>query len=136
VPEELSKNNAFQAAQNDPCPQSFREAGQLYIRGTTTKTGLTVTAELDEDTYRKGQTVSKEDVERWRLTAHSVCPEWKFPVVRPDSGASATSVLRPEAAVPFLVPSLSENPARCRILRLCFLCISENLLTGVTLQIL
>ena len=51
-----------------------------YIRGTTTKTGLTVTAELDEGTYRKGQAVSKEDVERWRLTAHSVRPEWNYTI--------------------------------------------------------
>ena len=51
-----------------------------YIRGTSTKTGLTVTAELDERTYRKGQAVSNEEVDRWRLTPHSVCPEWNYTI--------------------------------------------------------
>jgi hypothetical protein len=31
-----------------------------YIRGTTTKTGLTVTAYLDEGIYRKGHKVTSE----------------------------------------------------------------------------
>jgi hypothetical protein len=33
-----------------------------YIRGTTTQTGLAITAQLDEATYRKGQKVSAEDM--------------------------------------------------------------------------
>jgi len=51
-----------------------------YIRGTSTKTGLTVTAELDEGTYRKGQVVSAEEVKRWQLTPHSVCPDWNYTI--------------------------------------------------------
>jgi hypothetical protein len=35
-----------------------------YIRGTTTSTGLKVKAYLDENTYRRGQMVTREDVDR------------------------------------------------------------------------
>lgn len=49
-----------------------------YIRGTTTTTGLKVKAYLDEDLYRKGQKVTKKDVEQLRLLAHAVCPNWNY----------------------------------------------------------
>jgi transposase len=49
-----------------------------YIRGTTTTTGLRVKAHLDEDTYRKGQKVSREDMDRLSLKPHDVCPEWNY----------------------------------------------------------
>jgi hypothetical protein len=51
-----------------------------YIRGTSTRTGLAVRAELDERTYRKGQTVSKEAMERLSITPHAVCPEWNYTI--------------------------------------------------------
>jgi hypothetical protein len=44
-----------------------------YIRGTTTKTGLTVKARLDEGTYKKGQKVTREELEKLNLKAHAVC---------------------------------------------------------------
>ena len=34
-----------------------------YIRGTTTTTGLKVTARLDEGVYRKGLKVSRQDMD-------------------------------------------------------------------------
>ena len=49
-----------------------------YIRGTTTKTGLAVTAVLDEATYRKGRKVSVEDVRRLQVREHETCPEWNY----------------------------------------------------------
>jgi hypothetical protein len=49
-----------------------------YIRGTTTSTGLTVEAHLDEATYRKGQKVSREEMDRLNLKRHEVCPEWNY----------------------------------------------------------
>ncbi len=53
-----------------------------YIRGTTTTTGLTVKAILDEGIYPKGQKVSFKDVDALNLTSHEVCPEWNY-TIRP-----------------------------------------------------
>jgi hypothetical protein len=49
-----------------------------YIRGTTTSTGLTVKAYLDVNTYRKGQKVSREEMDRLNLKRHGICPEWNY----------------------------------------------------------
>jgi hypothetical protein len=49
-----------------------------YIRGTATSTGLKVKALLDESTYRKGQKVSKEELDRLNLKRHEVCPQWNY----------------------------------------------------------
>lgn len=49
-----------------------------YIRGTTTSTGLTVRARLDEQTYRKGEQVSREQIDQLNLRPHAVCPEWNY----------------------------------------------------------
>jgi hypothetical protein len=54
-----------------------------YIRGTTTTTGLTVKASLDEGIYPKGQKVSWKDVDGLNLTPHEVCPEWNY-TIRPS----------------------------------------------------
>jgi transposase len=54
-----------------------------YIRGTTTRTGLTVKAVLDEGIYPKGQKVSWKDVDALNLTPHEVCPEWNY-TIRPS----------------------------------------------------
>jgi Rhodopirellula transposase DDE domain len=51
-----------------------------YIRGTTTTTGLTVTAHLDENTYRKGQKVSRDEIEQLNLKRHEVCPQWNYTI--------------------------------------------------------
>jgi hypothetical protein len=44
-----------------------------YIRGTTTTTGLTVAACLDEETYKKGQKVTREDMDKLNLNSHTAC---------------------------------------------------------------
>jgi transposase len=49
-----------------------------YIRGTTTTTGLTVTAHLDESTYAKGKKVSAHEVEHLALTSHTTCPKLNY----------------------------------------------------------
>jgi hypothetical protein len=54
-----------------------------YIRGTTTRTGLTVKAVLDEGIYPKGQKVSWKDVDGLNLMPHDVCPEWNY-TIRPS----------------------------------------------------
>jgi hypothetical protein len=51
-----------------------------YIRGTTTKTGLSVTAHLDEGIYKKGQKVTREDMGKLKLTPHSICPDWNYTI--------------------------------------------------------
>jgi hypothetical protein len=51
-----------------------------YIRGTTTTTGLTVTAHLDEETYKKGQKVTKHELEKVNLQPHSVRPNWNYTI--------------------------------------------------------
>lgn len=54
-----------------------------YIRGTTTTTGLSVKAVLDEGIYPKGQKVTWKDVDALDLTPHEVCPEWNY-TIRPS----------------------------------------------------
>jgi transposase len=49
-----------------------------YIRGTTTRTGLAVTAQLDGATYRKGQQVTAEEVSRLRVKNHDTCSDWNY----------------------------------------------------------
>jgi hypothetical protein len=49
-----------------------------YIRGTTTATGLTVSARLDEGVYRKGQKATRQELDRLRLKPHEVCPAWNY----------------------------------------------------------
>src|SRR5262249_50193698 len=52
------------------------------IRGTTTTTGLTVRACLDEGTYRKGHQVTREEWDKLNLELHVVCPYWNY-TIRP-----------------------------------------------------
>jgi Rhodopirellula transposase DDE domain len=49
-----------------------------YIRGTTTETGLTVEARLDDKTYRKGRKVAREEMDRLNIRFHSVCSDWNY----------------------------------------------------------
>ncbi|WP_171470630.1 ISAzo13 family transposase [Frigoriglobus tundricola] len=45
-----------------------------YIRGTTTRTGLRVSAELDDATYPKGQKVTRDDLGKVSFKPHADCP--------------------------------------------------------------
>jgi Rhodopirellula transposase DDE domain len=54
-----------------------------YIRGTTTTTGLSVKAVLDEGIYPRGQKVTWKDVDALNLTPHEVCTEWNY-TIRPS----------------------------------------------------
>jgi hypothetical protein len=53
-----------------------------YIRGTTTETGLKVSARLDAGVYRKGLKVSPRELAELELTRHDTCPEWNY-TIRP-----------------------------------------------------
>jgi DDE family transposase len=64
-----------------------------YIRGTTTSTGLTVRASLDEGVYKKGLKVSRADMESLNVEPHEVCPQWNYtvsPRALPDTVTLAT----------------------------------------------
>ena len=52
-----------------------------YIRGTTTTTGLKVKAYLDEGIYKKGKTVTKDDMGKLKLKPHAVCPGWNYTII-------------------------------------------------------
>ena len=51
-----------------------------YIRGTTTKTGLQVSAFLTEQTYARGIKVADEIMHRLNLTRHATCPNWNYTI--------------------------------------------------------
>jgi hypothetical protein len=51
-----------------------------YIRGTTTNTGLTVQAFLDEGVYKKGLKVPRDQVRLLNVTPHEVCPQWNYTI--------------------------------------------------------
>ena len=55
-----------------------------YIRGTTTTTGLTVKASLDEGEYRKGQRVTRADADALSLEPHATLPAWNY-TIRPKN---------------------------------------------------
>jgi hypothetical protein len=51
-----------------------------YIRGTTTTTGLTVKAFLDEGIYKKRQKVTNEDMDKLNLKYNSERPSWNYTI--------------------------------------------------------
>jgi hypothetical protein len=51
-----------------------------YIRGTTTATGLTVSARLDEGVYRKGRKATRQELDWLRLKPHEVCPAGNYTI--------------------------------------------------------
>lgn len=53
-----------------------------YIRGTSTNTGLSVTASLVEGTYKRGQSVSDDEMEKIQIERHEICPTWNY-TIRP-----------------------------------------------------
>jgi hypothetical protein len=53
-----------------------------YIRGTTTTTGLTVEAILDEETYRKGQKVTREELSRLHVVTHTDRPALNYTIAQ------------------------------------------------------
>lgn len=51
-----------------------------YIRGTTTNTGLTVKAFLQEGVYEKGQVITKQEMGALALEPHAICPDWNYTI--------------------------------------------------------
>jgi len=61
-----------------------------YLRGTTTETGLSVTADLHKAVYKKGQKVSEAAMAQLHVESHTVCPQWNY-TLRPRSAAATNS---------------------------------------------
>jgi hypothetical protein len=55
-----------------------------FIRSTTTRTGLKVTATHFEKTYQTGQRVSRAEFKAIHLTRHAICPQWNYTIHPPD----------------------------------------------------
>jgi putative hemolysin len=51
-----------------------------FIRRTTTRTGLKVTATHFEKTYSIGQRVSHAEFKTLQFTRHAVCPQWNYTI--------------------------------------------------------
>jgi hypothetical protein len=49
-----------------------------FVRGTTTRTGLAVTAEVDEAVYPKGVRVSTAAMKELQVHHHDTCPKWNY----------------------------------------------------------
>jgi Rhodopirellula transposase DDE domain len=58
-----------------------------YLRGTTTATGLTVSAALHDGAYQTGERVSAAEMAALNLERHAVCPTWNY-TLRPRSTVS------------------------------------------------
>jgi DDE family transposase len=52
-----------------------------FLRGTTTKTGLRVTAEWWERTYSRGVKVSTAAMSELEIEHHEVCPRWNYTIM-------------------------------------------------------
>jgi hypothetical protein len=63
---------------------------QRLIAGTTTTTGLTVTACLKRGGNEQGEAVSDADMQRLLLTRHAVCPQWNY-TLSPRADAKQTA---------------------------------------------
>jgi hypothetical protein len=50
------------------------------IRGTTTKTGLRITANCDRRKYRKGIKVSDAEMKLLNITHSTICPQWNYTI--------------------------------------------------------
>jgi len=51
-----------------------------FIRRTTTRTGLRVTATHFEKTYQTGQRISNIEFKNIKLTRHDICPQWNYTI--------------------------------------------------------
>ena len=60
----------------------LRTLGTLLacIRGTRTKTGLSVEAHRVDATYQKGKKVSDEEMRQLNVKKHAVCPQWNYTI--------------------------------------------------------
>ena len=48
------------------------------IRGTSTRTGLTVSAHLLDGVFEKGKKVTDAVLKTLNMTRHAICPQWNY----------------------------------------------------------
>ena len=67
--------------------EPLRTLGKLLslIRGTTTTTGLEVTAELDPRDYATKIKVPNAEFKALNLKRHNVCPQWNYTIAPQQS---------------------------------------------------
>jgi Rhodopirellula transposase DDE domain len=70
-----------------------------YLRGTTTTTGLTVSALRDERTYATGQSVSDAQMHALNLEPHAVCPVWNYTLRPREASDAVVSLATPKREV-------------------------------------
>lgn len=72
--------------------QPLRSIAKLLalIRGTTTRTGLTVTARFLDGVYPRGESVPDAQMADLNLERHPVCPTWNY-TIRPRSTLASAS---------------------------------------------
>jgi hypothetical protein len=58
------------------------------LRSTTTSTGLWVEATLFDATYKKGLTVTDEEMDSLLIEKHTVCPQWNYTIQPRKSGSN------------------------------------------------
>ena len=58
------------------------------LRGTRTASGLKVTAEWSENTYRRGVVLSDAEMAELKIEHHSTCPQWNYTIKPRDSSCS------------------------------------------------
>lgn len=67
--------------------EPLRTLGKLLslIRGTTTRTGLQVTAELDARDYPRKVKVPNAEFKSIQLHRHNICPQWNYTITPQNS---------------------------------------------------
>ena len=50
------------------------------IKGTKTKSGLRISAKMDEQKYEKGRKISEEEFGRIAITLHDINPDWNYSI--------------------------------------------------------
>jgi hypothetical protein len=51
-----------------------------FVRGTTTRSGLVVTAAVDQRTYPTRVRVSEEEMAKLEIRRHDTCPQWNYTI--------------------------------------------------------
>lgn len=67
-----------------------------YIRGTKTATGLAVEASFLGGEFKKGERVSKKELNKLALRPHEQCPAWNYTIVPRTTGAQDSSMAMTE----------------------------------------
>ena len=63
-----------------------------YIRGTKTAAGLAVEASLLEGGFKKGERITKKELNQLALRPHEQCPAWNYTIVPRTTGAQGNSI--------------------------------------------